>query len=208
MAGNRHKPTRDNATVTTFKQPGLLSLTFAVPSQVLKTLALVMVMILVAIISAQAEPASVKAKQFPASHFYLGEKISMSAKAKILAKIDATLQKLNQEGYGLMTKGSVLEKISPRVKTYDKLTILDASGLIVIAHRVPNLYYQYPGKTPLNPNIFLIVKKARVNFPESYIRYGYVVEGDYLAYPDKYVEAIMADLRRGLMPKPQPLAQP
>jgi len=33
-----------------------------------------------------------------------------------------------------------------------------------------------------------------VNLPESYIRYGYVVEGDFVAYADKFVTAIMENL--------------
>ena len=36
----------------------------------------------------------------------------------------------------------------------------------------------------------------RVNFPESYIRYGYVVEGDYVGYAHKFVNAIVDGLER------------
>ncbi len=152
---------------------------------------------------------SVKAKQFPTSYFYKYQKIPISEKEKVLAKVDATLKKLNREGYGLIAKGAVLGKLSPEVKTYDKLTILDESGLIIIAHQVPNLYYQYAGRGGINPNTYLIIKGARVNFPESYIRYGYVVEGDYVAYADKFVKAILVGLERagnetGRQPAPSP----
>ncbi len=136
------------------------------------------------------------AKQFPTGVFYQHRQISLAEKEKVLAKIDATLQKLNREGYGLIAKGAVLEKIGPELKTYDKLTILDESGLIIIAHRVPNLYYQYPGTAGINPNTYLIITGARVNFPESYIRYGYVVEGDYAAYANNFVHAIRQGLER------------
>lgn len=146
----------------------------------------------------RAEEASMQAKQFPASYFYQYQKIPLAEKAKILAKIDATLQKINQEGSGLIAKGAVMGKLSPETPTYDKLTILDESGLIIIVHRVPNLYYQYPGTAAINPNIYLIIKRARVNFPESYIRYGYVVEGDFVAYANKFVNAIMEGLERGV----------
>ena len=146
----------------------------------------------------QAEEASMQAKQFPTGYFYQHHKIPLAEKEKFLAKIDATLQKLNREGYGLVAKGAVLEKIGPELKTYDKLTILDESGLIIIAHRVPKLYYQYPGRAGINPNIYLITKGGRVNFPESYLRYGYVVEGDYAAYADRFVQAILKGLDRGV----------
>ncbi len=35
-----------------------------------------------------------------------------------------------------------------------------------------------------------------MNFPESYIRYGYVVEGDYVGYAHKFVNAILEGLDR------------
>ena len=59
---------------------------------------------------------------------------------------------------------------------------------------MPNLYYGYRGQGPLNPNTYLVIRHARVNLPESYIRYGYVVEGDFVAYADKFVTAIMENL--------------
>jgi hypothetical protein len=156
------------------------------------------VLLIVALLSgvspSRAEKASMSAKQFPTSYFYRYQKTPLAEKEKILAKIDATLKKLNREGYGLIAKGAVLGKLDPQTKTYEKLTILDESGLIIIAHRVPNLYYQYPGRAEINPNIYLIIKRARVNFPESYIRYGYVVEGDFGAYAHKFVKAIFEGL--------------
>jgi hypothetical protein len=156
----------------------------------------------------RAEEASVKAKHFPTSYFYRFNKISIEEKGKILEKIDATLKKLNQDGEGLIAKGAVLEKPDPEIKTYQKLTILDESGLVIIAHRVPNLYYQYPGKNGLNPNAYLIVKNVRVNFAESYIRYSYVVEGDFVAYANKFVSAILEGLERGADPQDRQPARP
>jgi hypothetical protein len=139
---------------------------------------------------------SVKAKQFPTSYFYQYRKISISEKEKVLAKIEATLRKLARDGYGLIAKGAVIEKLNPETKTYEKLTILDESGLIIIARQVPNLYYQYPGQAGINPNTYLIIKRPKVNFAESYIRYGYVVEGDYVAYAHRFVDAILEGLER------------
>jgi hypothetical protein len=95
---------------------------------------------------------------------------------------------------GLIAKGAVIDKLETRRPVYDKLTMLDESGLIIIARRVPNLYYGYQGPGPINPNLFIIIKKARVDVPESYIRYGFVVEGDFVAYADKFVTAIMENL--------------
>ncbi len=74
---------------------------------------------------------------------------------------------------------------------------------------MPNLYYQYRGKAGINPNIYIIIKNARVNIPESYIRYGYVVEGDFVAYAHKFVKAIMEGLERPDKPSPdRPPAPP
>jgi hypothetical protein len=144
----------------------------------------------------RAEEAAMRAKQFPTSYFYQYQKIPLVEKEKVLAKIDATMKKLDREGYGLITKGAVIEKLNPEIKTYEKLTILDESGLIIIAHQVPNLYYQYPGQGGINPNTYLIIKKPKVNVTESYIRYGYVVEGDYVAYAHRFVAAILEGLER------------
>ncbi|MFZ5447216.1 MAG: hypothetical protein ACOZFS_01065 [Thermodesulfobacteriota bacterium] len=160
------------------------------------SLVLVVLVLFSGITPSRAEETAMKAKQFPTSYFYQYQKIPISEKEKVLNKIDATLKKLNREGYGLIAKGAVLEKFGPETKTYDKLTILDESGLIIMVHRVPNLYYQYAGPGGINPNIYLIIKDARVNFPESYIRYGYVVEGDYAAYAHKFVDAIREGLER------------
>lgn len=164
--------------------------------RILYFLVLLLVAPLLGVPSAGAEEASMRAKQFPTSYFYQFQKIPLAEKAKVLAKIDATLKKLNREGCGLIAKGAVIGKLSAAPKTYDKLTILDESGLIIIARQVPNLYYQYPNPAGINPNVYLIIKRARVNAPESYIRYGYVIEGDFAAYANKFVKAIFEGLER------------
>jgi len=137
---------------------------------------------------------SISAKQFPTSYFFRYRKAPMAEKAKVLAQLDATLQKLNRENLGLIAKGAVMDHLDTNQRVYERLTILDESGLIISARRVPNLYYGYPGPGPMNPNIYIVIKKARVNVPESYIRYGFVVEGDFVAYAGKFVTAIMENL--------------
>ncbi len=140
---------------------------------------------------------SISAKQFPVSFFFRYRKAPMAEKEKVLRQLDATLSKLNREGLGLIAKGAVIDRLDTNQRVYERLTILDESGLIIIVHQVPNLYYQYSGQAGINPNIYLIIKRARVNFPESYIRYGYVVEGDFAAYANKFVKAILEGLERG-----------
>ena len=88
----------------------------------------------------------------------------------------------------------MIDKLNNRQPLYDKLTILDESGLIIAARRVPNLYCGYQGPGPINPNIYIVIKKVRVDIPESLIRQGFVVEGDFVAYADKFVAAIMENL--------------
>jgi hypothetical protein len=178
------------------------------PVKILASQALLVLSLIMGVAQVWAQKISVQAKQFPTSYFYQYQKIPLQEKAKVLAKIDATLDKLTQEGYDLIAKGAVIEKPDPGTQIYPKLTILDESGLVIIARRVPNLYYQYHGQAGINPNIYLIIKNARVNIPESYIRYGYVVEGDFVAYAHKFVNAILEGLERPAQPTPAGPAAP
>jgi hypothetical protein len=173
--------------------------------KIIATLALLILSLIAGLSPAGAEETSVKAKQFPTSYFYQYQKISLQEKEKVLAKIDAALKKLAQDGCGLIAKGAVIEKPDPAIQTYPTRTILDESGLVIIARQVPNLYYQYRGQAGINPNIYIIIKNARVNVPESYIRYSYVVEGDFVAYAHKFVSAILEGLER---PAPAPATKP
>ena len=179
------------------------------PMKIITSQALLVVSLIMGVIPAGAQETSVKAKQFPTGYFSQYHKLPIPEKAKVLAKIDATLKELTQGGFGLIAKGAVIEKPDPAIMTYPQLTILDESGLVIIAHRVPNLFYQYSGKAGINPNIYIIIKGARVNIPESYIRYSYVVEGDFVAYANKYVSAVLGGLERPAEPQGrQPAARP
>lgn len=146
---------------------------------------------------AAAGEGAVSAKQFPSGYFYRFQHVALPEKEKILGRLAATLKRLNREGLGLIVKGALLEKVDTRTPVYQRLAVLDDRGLIIIARRVPNLYYGYQGPGAPNPNIYLVIKNARVDVPESYIRYGYVVEGDFAAYADKFVRAIMENLEGG-----------
>jgi hypothetical protein len=154
----------------------------------------ILLAILLAVPVPAAEAPAVSAKQFPTGFFYRYQKAPVQEKAEILDKIAATLRKLNAEGQGLIAKGAVIDRLGVDQKVYGQLSILDESGLIIVARRVPNLYYQYAGPAPINPNIYLIIKNPRLNVAESYIRYGFVVEGDYVAYAQKFVAAIIGNL--------------
>jgi hypothetical protein len=178
------------------------------PVKIIISQALLVLSLIIGVIPAGAQETPVPVKQFPTSYFYQYQKVPLQEKEKVLAKIDATLKKLTQEGYGLIAKGAVIEKPDPGIQIYPKLTILDESGLVIIAHQVPNLFYQYRGQAAINPNIYIIIKKARVNVPESYIRYGYVVEGEFVAYAQKFVKAILEGLEPPAGPREQPPARP
>jgi hypothetical protein len=172
------------------------------PMKTIISLALLILSLIMGVVPGWAQETSVQTKQFPTGYFYQYQKIPLQEKEQVLAKIDATLKKLTEDGYDLIAKGAVIEPPDPGVQVYPKLTILDESGLVIIARQVPNLYYRYRGKAGINPNIYIIIKKARVDVPESYIRYGYVVEGDFVAYADKFVRAIMEGLERPDQPSP------
>jgi hypothetical protein len=179
------------------------------PMKIITSQALLVLSLIIGVVQGWAQPTSVQTKQFPTGYFSQYHKVPLPEKTKVLAKIDATLKKLNQDGYNLIAKGAVIEKPDPGVQIYPKLTILDESGLVIIARQVPNLYYQYRGKAGINPNVYIIIKNPRVNIPESYIRYGYVVEGDFVAYAHKFVSAILEGLERPAKPSPaQPPARP
>ena len=171
------------------------------PVKIILSQALLILSLIIGVIPVRAQETSVKAKQFPTGYFSQYHKVPIPEKAKVLAKLDATLKKLAQDGNGLIAKGAVIEKPDPGVMTYPQLTILDESGLVIIARQVPILYYQYSGKAGINPNIYIIIKNARVNIPESYIRYSYVVEGEFVAYANKFVSAIMEGLERPAKPQ-------
>jgi hypothetical protein len=178
------------------------------PVKIIISLALLISSLISGVIPGWAQETPVQVKQFPTSYFYQYQKVPIQEKEQVLAKIDATLKKLTQDGYGLIAKGAVIEPPDPGVQIYPKLTILDESGLVIIARQVPNLFYQYRGKAAINPNIYIIIKKARVNVPESYIRYSYVVEGEFVAYAHKFVTAIMEGLERPAEPREQQPARP
>jgi hypothetical protein len=179
------------------------------PVKIILSLALLVFSLIIGVIPIRAQETSVKAKQFPTGYFSQYYKVPIPEKAKVLAKLDATLKELTQGGFGLIAKGAVIEKPDPGVQIYPHLTILDESGLVIIARRVPNLYYGYRGTAGINPNIYIIIKGARVNIPESYIRYSYVVEGEFVAYANKFVSAIMEGLERPAKPSPdRPPAPP
>jgi hypothetical protein len=142
------------------------------------------------------EPA-VSAKQWPPGYFFRYGKLPLKEKEKMLAGLAAALARLNEEGLGLIAKGAVIGGIQTDVKTHARLTVLDDSGLIIIARRAPNLYYGYRGLKPPNANTYLVVKNVRVNERESYLRSGLVVEGDFVAYAAKFVSAIVEGWARG-----------
>jgi hypothetical protein len=146
------------------------------------------------LLPAWAQGPAVGAKQFPTGYFYRYHKAPLKEKERLLADLDATLIKLNREKLGLIAKGAVIDRLGPDQKTYRRLAILDESGLIINARKVPNLYYRYAGPGPINPNVYLVIKNARVDFPESYRRTGLVVEGDFVAYAHKFVTAILENL--------------
>ena len=60
-----------------------------------------------------AQETPVQTKQFPTGYFYQYQKVPLQEKEKVLAKIDATLKKLTQDGYGLIAKGAVIRNRTP-----------------------------------------------------------------------------------------------
>jgi hypothetical protein len=172
-----------------------------------RSLIFAILLMITAVTPARAQAPAVSAKQFPPGFFYQYCKAPVKEKEQALARLDATLQKLNGEKLGLIAKGTVIEPLGPEQKTYDRLTILDESGLLIIARRVPNLYYGYAGPVPINPNLYMVIKNPKVHFQESYIRYGFVVEGDFVAYAHKFVTALLEELEAAAAREMEPPAK-
>ena len=83
------------------------------PVKILTSQALLVLSLIMGVVPGWAQETSVRTKQFPTGYFYQYYKVPLQEKAKVLAKIDATLKKLNQDGYDLIAKGAVLEPPTP-----------------------------------------------------------------------------------------------
>ncbi len=130
-----------------------------------RTLLFALLLVAAALGPARAQAPAVSAKQFPTGYFYQYHQAPLKQKSNCWPESTPLFKKVNREKLGLIAKGAVIDKLGPDPKTYDRLTILDESGLIIIARKVPNLYYHYAGPAPINPNIYLVIKNAKVNFP-------------------------------------------
>jgi len=164
-------------------------------------------------VPAQGPPVSVKVKSWPAGYFFKNQKVSVKERQKILEEIDGKLRKLNADGDGLLVKGTVIEELRIDTPVYPRLSVLDESGLKVIVHQVPNLYYQFFGpKYLMNKNVFMVIRKVRINAVDSTIAQGLVIEGDFLGYERTYIQAIQKDLenaaRRAQMGQTEPPVPP
>lgn len=141
----------------------------------------------------------VQGKSWPPGHFLKYRKITPKERQEILGDIAAKLKDLNEAGESLVVKGTVIDKLTPEKKIYDKLTVLDESGLRVIVRQMPNIYYGFSGPPHLmNPNVYLIIKKVKLNETDSLIKEAFVVEGEYHAYAHAYITAIQESLGRAL----------
>ena len=74
------------------------------PLRIISALALLILSLISGVIPGWAQATAVKTKPFPSGYFYQYHKIPLQEKEKVLAKIDATLKKLNQDGYDLIAK--------------------------------------------------------------------------------------------------------
>lgn len=141
----------------------------------------------------------VQSKAWPVGYFLKYRKITPGKRQEILRDIKAKLQDLNQAGKSLVVKGTVIGKLGPEKKIYDKLTVLDESGLRVVVRRVPNIYYGFYGPPKLiNPNVYLLVRKVKLKETDSLIEEGFVVEGEYVGFAHAYIVAIRESMERAM----------
>ncbi|HAY22121.1 MAG TPA: hypothetical protein DCY27_08130 [Desulfobacterales bacterium] len=135
---------------------------------------------------------------WPPGHFHQFNKISPSQRNHILEEIEKKLSSLRREHKSLLVKGEVVDKLRTDVNRYNPATILDQSGLIILVHNFPNIYCGFSGpKSLLNRNTFLLIKNPRVDRLESMVRQGFVITGHFLAFSQKYLEALSRGLQDG-----------
>jgi len=141
-----------------------------------------------------ATESAVDASRWPAGYFFPYHKAPLKEKDKVLQSIAARLDKLQDVGQGLLVKGAILDPLRTDVPLYDRLRILDDSGLLVVVHRVPNIYYRFSGG-PLNRNTYLVIKNPKVNYLDSYITQNFVIEGDFWAYVQSYIDRLRREVQ-------------
>jgi len=141
----------------------------------------------------------VQGKAWPVGYFLKYQKISPAQRQEVFRDIAAKLRDLNEARESLVVKGTVIGSLGPEQKVYDKLTVLDESGLKVVVRRVPNIYYGFYGPPKLiNPNVYLLIRRVKLKETDSLIEEGFVVEGDYHGFAHAYITAIQQSLERAL----------
>lgn len=136
-----------------------------------------------------AAAAVVDAKRWPLGFFFPYHQAPLRERDKVLQAIAARLDQLHAARQGLLVKGAILDPLRTDIPVYDQVRILDDSGLLIVVRRLPNLYYRFSGG-PLNRNTYLVIKNPRVNYLDSYIKQNFVVEGDFFAYVQSYIDAL------------------
>lgn len=147
--------------------------------------------------AAAQESATLSCKSFPPGYFVRELSLTPAKRQALLARIARELTALNDRGECLIVKGTMLEPPDTRRQVYDKITILDDSGLKVVVRKVPNLYYGYFGPPErVNRNVYLVARRLELKELESRLSESFIIEGEFVAYAGKYLEA----LRRSLEP--------
>ncbi len=137
-------------------------------------------------------------KSWPAGYFLTERPLKPAQREGLLRQIDRELTMLNGRGECLVVKGTIIGPLETGKQLYDKITILDESGLKVTVRRVPNLYYRYSGPLgPMHKNVFLVAKNLRLQEADSRLSESFIVAGDFVAYAGKYLEALRKYLGNG-----------
>lgn len=146
---------------------------------------------------AAQESATLSCKSFPPGYFVRELSLTPAKRQALLGRIARELAALNARGECLIVKGTMLEPPDTRRQVYDKITMLDDSGLKVVVRKVPNLYYGYSGPPErINRNVYLVARRPELKELESRLSESFIIEGEFVAYAGKYLEA----LRRSLEP--------
>lgn len=140
---------------------------------------------------AAQESATLSCKSFPPGYFVREMSLTPAKRQALLARIARELAALNAKGECLIVKGTMLEPPDTRRQVYDNITILDDSGLKVVVRKVPNLYYGFPGPPErINRNVYLVARRLELKELESRLSESFIIEGDFVAYAQGYLEAL------------------
>ncbi|MGQ9921399.1 MAG: hypothetical protein ACUVRZ_08725 [Desulfobacca sp.] len=136
---------------------------------------------------------------WPPGVFLSFHRLQQAQKDRLLSEIETKLAGMRQAGKSLLVKGELLMKVQPEVAEYNPATILDQSGLVVIVHHFPNIYYKFQVPAEhFRRHAAFVMKNPQVDRAESTLRQAVVLRGEFFGFSQTYINAITDSLEKAL----------